>query len=340
MPSIPLTAQQIENNKKNAPQLPDHIKPYEEMGYDWVRGDKTIIRVGIDIAGNLLAYCHVCDKYYPFEEMSADATRPPCGIKPKCKRCENSRQRDAAIEYNLKKQNGAARLQNNTITNPITETTTRLSCQAALEEKWNKSNKDITLEGLRKMGLTDKHFIYIRRWFDIPDEIKKEIEEKTQSPNIGLYYVGQTNGRDLDYNGSGSNLKTVEELVKNVPDIREEIRIIEIVNPDQVNRVECETIGETGAAKYGLNILTGPGGCKKISYTIKLDFSQEQDMKLHLTLLEYSKQCGWPIEELIKNMACNGVTAYQQINTTFAETAFSGDIEPMMNCFKQSLNYE
>ena len=35
MPSIPLTAQQIENNKKNAPQLPDHIKPYEEMGYDW-----------------------------------------------------------------------------------------------------------------------------------------------------------------------------------------------------------------------------------------------------------------------------------------------------------------
>jgi len=339
MPSIPLTAQQIENNKKNAPQLPDHIKPYEEMGYDWEADKKIIERVGRDAAGNLLGGCTRCDKYYPFEEMSKDANRGPYGIKAKCKECENKRQRELQADK-LNGHNGAVPLQNNTITNPITEATTRLSCQAALEEKWNKANKDITLEGLRKMGLIDKYFIYIRRWFDIPGDIKKEIEEETQSPNIGLYYVGQTNGKDLDYNGSGSNLKTVEELVKNVPDIREEIRIIEIVNPDQVNRVECETIGETGAAKYGLNILTGPGGCKKISYTIKLDFSQEQDMKLHLTLLEYSKQCGWPIEELIKNMACNGVTAYQQINTTFAETAFSGDIEPMMNCFKQSLNYE
>ncbi len=219
MPSIPLTAQQIENNKKNAPQLPDHIKPYEEMGYDWEADKKIIERVGRDAAGNLLGGCTRCDKYYPFEEMSKDANRGPYGIKAKCKECENKRQRELQA-YKLNGHNGAVPLQNNTITNPITEATTRLSCQAALEEKWNKANKDITLEGLRKMGLTDKHFIYIRRWFDIPDEIKKNteidfiIELQTQIGNV-RYFCKAKNKKKI--NESDLSTALVQAQSKTLP---------------------------------------------------------------------------------------------------------------------------
>ena len=326
--------QVIQNNINNEPLLAPHIKPYESMGYNWVVNKKTIQIVGRDSAGDLLAYCADCGMYHPFDEMSKDALRGPYGIKQKCKECENKRARVSAAKRNAN-GNGVAHLPIIIQADPVADASDRAGYLAALEEIWNKAPQEITFDGLAKSGLTGKHFIYIVRWFGISNEVMKDIEERTssQSTNAKFYYVGQTNGNDLDYNGSGSDAKIVKDLTKNDPNVREEIRIIEIVDPAKVNEAEYLIIRETGALKHGLNILPGNPDSKKFTYKLELDFSQEQHMDYYFKVQGYSQQSGKTFDEVATMFSFNGVTAYHMFNNVFFENALNGDILPMMNLF-------
>ena len=327
--------QVIKDNIDNEPPLANYIKPYDKMNYDWETDKKIIQRVGIDAAGDLLAYCRPCKMYYHFEEMSIDAKRGPYGIKQNCKGCENKRQRDRSAAEKNANGNGVAHLPIIIQADPVADASDRAGYLAALEEIWNKAPQEITFDGLAKSGLTGKHFIYIVRWFGISNEVMKDIEERTssQSTNAKFYYVGQTNGNDLDYNGSGSDAKIVKDLTKNDPNVREEIRIIEIVDPAKVNEAEYLIIRETGALKHGLNILPGNPDSKKFTYKLELDFSQEQHMDYYFKVQGYSQQSGKTFDEVATMFSFNGVTAYHMFNNVFFENALNGDILPMMNLF-------
>jgi hypothetical protein len=161
----------------------------------------------------------------------------------------------------------------------------------------------------------------------------KGVEEKTQSINAEPYYVGQTNGNDVDYNGSGGDAKIVKELFKNDPNVREVIRIIDIVDPGQINEAEYLIIRETGALKYGLNLLPGMPDSKKITYKLELDFSQQQHMDFYFKVQGYSQQSGKTFNEVALNMAIDGVASYHFFNNVFFENAVNGDILPMINLF-------
>ena len=315
------TPEEIQNNRNNAEALPDDTSLYTKMGFNWEIQKETIIRVGY-LDGKIVAYCWGCDVYHLIEEMTGD-TYKPCGIKPRCKRCENERQRELY-------DNGDARLQNITITDPVAEAADRSTCLAALEKIWNeaKKNKHITFDNLIKMGFDDKtKFIYITRWFGICDELKQKMEDEIR-PNIEAYYVGQTNGKDPLYNGSGKNVEKLKQLIKEYPNIKEEVRIVEAADLNKVNEKEYIKIKETGAIIYGLNIAEGSQKASTISIKIQIDPSKEKELDTYYDLLFHSKESGIPLDEMAKNVMINGVVSRWMFQKTMDDAADNGDILP------------
>ena len=185
------------------------------------------------------------------------------------------------------------------------------------------------------MGFADKmKFIYITRWFGICDELKQKMDEEIE-PNIEAYYVGQTNGKDPLYNGSGTNVDKLKELIIDYPDVKAEIRIIEIVDLDKVDQKEYIKIKETGAIKYGLNIASGVQKANLIPIKFQLDPSNDKELDAYHDLLFRSKESGKSLEAIAKSTCINGNTCRHLFQQTMDDAADNGDILPHTYWYKK-----
>lgn len=324
-----------------------NVKFDEKMGYHWPNPKsppKEIenTRVIINIDGLVGAYCRVCDAYKPYDIFSRDMARK-YGIRPYCMPCYNRLEKERLSGANGNGNgNGAV---SHTANGHVAQPTAVMSAEKAadkayslqmLEEIWVNAehSKDVSFDMLTKLGIADEmKIIYITRWFNICDELRKKIDEQI-GENIELYYVGQTNGKTPSYNGSGSNVDKLNALVKNYPDVKEEVRIIKLTNIQDTDNAEYEKIKETGAIEFGLNKVDGSSSARLIEIKYHLDPSIPNELDFHQSLVARSKKSGISKEELAKASGINGDATFHMWLDAMEHANNIGELTPFSRWHK------
>jgi len=299
---------EIENNRSTAPDLPENIKPRQKMHHN--HDGPPLAR---DSQGNLLGYCKYTYMYYPIDEMAVDSYRP-FGIKPMCRTFANQKARE---KYAEPSNNGNGHLPNNPIVRTASNPAEKAVHMEKVKEIWDKveDKKDMTFAKLLALGLDDKmKFIYMTRWLGICDEFRKEMEDII-GENKEPYYVGQTNGRKMDYNGSGSSIDDLKALAKKYPNVEVETRIIQITDLQETDDAERQLITETGAIRYGINNLEGSSKAQSIPIKFSLDPNHPKEYEYYNDLVNGAKESGLSKEELAKKSGIYG-NAAQKIQIT------------------------
>lgn len=329
-----MTVAERDANRAKAPQLSaDQIGV--KQGIDWPANCRNA--QNIDPSGWLnskfYGYCVPCDEFHPEEAFQGDLYFPPYGIKRRCKEAVKKGETVSGKTVNRTKSssNGTVALSNGH-SKSIKSHASSLADKAyhidRLNEIWDKADntKDMTFEKYFEVGLGDKmKFIYITRWLNICSKFREEMKDvigEDKEP----YYVGQTNGRKIDYNGSGSYIEALKSLANKYPNVEIETRIIRLTTLQETDAAERQLINETGAIRYGVNNVEGSSKARLIRIPIQLDPANDRHYNFWRDLIKREEETDIPKEELALNWLINGYEAQLAVEDGMKRSADSGEL--------------
>ena len=140
------------------------------------------------------------------------------------------------------------------------------------------------------------------------------------------YYVGQTNGKKFEYNGSGSYISQLETLAKKYPHVEVERRIIQITSLQETDDAERQKITETGATKYGINNVEGSSKARLVSFKCTLDPANDRHYNMWMDLIKREEETDIPKDELALNWLLNGHDAQLAVEDGMKRSADSGEL--------------
>lgn len=331
-----ITLSERDGNRAKAPQLSaDQIGAGVKVGINWPLNCRNAQEIDPSgwYNGEFYGYCVPCDEFHREEDFQKDLYFPPYGIKRRCKEAVKRGETVSGRTINRTKtsSNGTVALSNGhskTPQPPADVAAEKAYHLEKLNEIWNKADdtKDMTFEKYFALGVVDKmKFIYITRWIGICDEFRKEMEYII-GENKEPYYVGQTNGRDFQYNGSGSYIKQLETLAKNYSHIDVERRIIQLTSLQETDDAERQKITETGANKYGLNNVEGSSKARLVSLSLKFDPTDDRHYNCYMDLIKREEETDIPKEELGLAWLINGHDAQLAVEDGMKRSADSGEL--------------
>ena len=248
--------------------------------------------------GCLMSYCRTCDEYQLYTDMSGDA-KSTYGVINQCRRCHNEMKRE---QQAYKKANGNGRSR--------PQFKAKVYTSQDIEEYVNGLNKlwaeapSITLDEVRKLPSTKgKIFIYITKCDTPDDKTMQQIRERLSKPNLKmLVYIGQTNGHDIDYPGSGTNIG----ILKNEfgIDLRSDgvTRVIDVVEYAEANIKEREQIINTNIIVVGVNILEGSSTFKKTTLSFSIDPHSLEEIEILEKTTKMADDVGMTPEQFTKQL--------------------------------------
>ena len=331
-----ITLSERDANRAKAPQL-SADKIGVKVGFNWPPNCRNAQK--IDPSGwhnaEFYGYCVPCDEFHRDEDFQKDLYFPPYGIKRRCKGAAKRGETVSGRTINRTKtsSNGTVALSNGhskAVQPPATVAADKAYHLERLNEIWNKAEdkKVMTFQKYLEMGLADKmKFIYITKWLNSCDKFRKEMEDII-GENKEPYYVGQTNGKDFHYNGSGNHVPTLKALAKkdHYSHVKVETRIIQITNLQETDDVERQKIIETGAIKYGLNNVEGSSKARLIPLSFKIDPADNKHYNMWRDLIKREEETDIPKEELALSWLLNGHDAQLIVEDEVKLSADSGEL--------------
>ena len=285
--------------------IPMGVKQGHDFGDQYVSPDFKNVVINYD--GYLIGYCKQCDEFLLYTEMAADKTRPHA-ITTFCKKCANARKKEQPA-YQSSYGNGKTRGSNNRSQvesfSPSTEDIDKYI--GTVNKLWNDA-PSTSLEDMNKMpGLNTKHFIYISKCYTPDDEKMKNIRNTLNKPHLDkLVYIGQTNGNNPSYEGSGSALDTLKNQYGIDMKHDGETKVIDVVESDKVNICEREWILNTGIITIGLNISPGTGTAKRTIISFSLDPHSLEEIEIYENGIQMADARGVTNEQYWKKLWKHG----------------------------------
>ena len=117
-----------------------------------------------------------------------------------------------------------------------------------------------------------------------------------------LAYIGQTNGNDIDYPGSGSNI----DILKNEFGIDFKVdgltKVIDVVEYAEANVKEREQIINTNIILVGINILEGSSTFKKTTLSFSIDPHSLEEIEILKNITKMADDLGMTPEQFNKQL--------------------------------------